>query len=132
MATKQNTLCPADKMKVIEYVKQNLSAGTQIAQVFKCGWTQIQMILKNQESITHDYETNAPADRKRLRGPQYEDIESTVYDWYSLARQRLMPVSGPMLQEEALIVASRSGIGDFKASNGWLRGRNDTTSNSLW
>ena len=78
------------------------------------------MILKNQESIAHDYETNAPADRKRLRGPQHEDIDSTVYDCYCLARQRLVPVSGPMLQEEALIVASRLGIKDFKASNGWL------------
>ena len=78
------------------------------------------MILKNQESITHDNKTNAPADRKHLRDPQYEDIDSTVYDWYSLARQRLLPVSGPMLQEEALIVASRLGIKDFKASNGWL------------
>lgn len=121
MATKRNTLCLADKMKVIEYAKQNSSAETRkIAEVFKCGRTQIQMILKNRESITHDYETNAPADRKCLRGPQYEDINSTFYDWYSLARQRLVPVSGPMLQEEALIVASRLGINDFKASNGWL------------
>ena len=120
MATKQNTLCLADKMKEIEYAKQNNAGTRKIAEVFKCGRTQIQMILKNQEAITHAYETNAAADRKHLRGPQYEDIDSTTYDWYSLARQRLVPVSGPMLQEEALIVASRLGIKDFKASNSWL------------
>ena len=82
--------------------------------------TQIQAILKNQDSITQHYEANAPVDRKRLSGPQYEDIDNTVYDWYSLARQRLVPVTGRMLQEEALIIASRLGISDFKASNGWL------------
>ena len=122
MAAKQNTLCLADKMKVIEYAKQNQSAGTRkIADVFNCGRSQIQTILKNQESITRDYETNAPAARKRLRGPQYEDIDSTVYDWYCLARQRLVPVTGSMLQEEALIIASSLGINEFKASNGWLQ-----------
>ena len=71
----------------------------------KCSRTQMQTILKNQESITRDYETNPPAARKRLRGPQYEDVDSTLYDWYCLARQMLVPVTGPMLQEEALIIA---------------------------
>ena len=79
MATKRNTLCLADKMKVIEYAKQNNAGTRKIAEVFKCGRTQIQMILKNQESITHEYETNAPSDRKRSRGPQYEDIQYVLY-----------------------------------------------------
>ena len=35
MAAKQNTLCLADKLKVIEYTKQN--SGVEIAEVFKCG-----------------------------------------------------------------------------------------------
>ena len=129
MAAKRNTLCLADKMKVIEYAKQNPSAGTRkIAEVFECGRTQIQTIMKTQESITRDYKTNAPAARKSLRGPQYKDVDSILYDWYCLARQRLVPVSWPMLQEEALIIARSLGINDFKASNGWLqrfKGRNN-------
>ena len=69
-------------MKVIEYAMQNPSAGTRkIAEVFECSRTQIQTILKNQESTTRDYKTNAPATRKRLRSPQYEDVDSTLYDW---------------------------------------------------
>ena len=105
-------------MKVIEYAKQNPSAGTRtIAEVFNCGRTQIQTILKNQDSIARDYETNAPAARKCLHCPQYKDVDSTLYEWDSLARQRLVPVTGPMLQEEALIIVSNLGIKDFKASN---------------
>lgn len=53
MAAKRNTLCLADKVNVIEYAKQNPSAGTRtIAEVFECGRTQIQTILKKHESIT--------------------------------------------------------------------------------
>ena len=114
MAAKRNTLCFADKMKVIEYAKQNPSAGTRkVTEVFECGKTQIQMILKNQELITRDYETNAPAAKKCLHGPQYKDVDSTLYDWYCLARQRLVPVTGPVLQEEALIIACSLGINDL-------------------
>ena len=52
MATKRNTLCLADKMKVIEYAKQNNAGTRKIAKVFKFGRTQIQMILKIQELLT--------------------------------------------------------------------------------
>jgi len=43
-----------------------------------------------------------------------------MYRWFSLARQRSVPVSGPMLQEEARLVAEKMGYREFKASNGWL------------
>ena len=60
MATKRNTLCLADKMKLIEYAKLNPTIGTRkIAEVFKCGRTQVQMILKAKELIISDFETNA-------------------------------------------------------------------------
>ena len=52
---------------------------------------------------------------------QYQDIEEAVYDWYLLARECLIPVTGPMLQEEALFIADAMGHADFKASNGWLQ-----------
>ena len=37
-----------------------------------------------------------------------------------LARQCNVPVSGPMLQEEAQIIAAHIGHHKFNASNGWL------------
>ena len=44
-----------------------------------------------------------------------------MYEWYLLARRRLVPVTGPMLQEEALAIVNGLGHSDFKASNGWLQ-----------
>ena len=52
-----------------------------------------------------NFETNAPASRKRSRGTRYQDVDYVVYEWYRLARERLVPVSGPMLHAEALLLA---------------------------
>lgn len=67
------------------------------------------------------FQANAPASRKRSWGAKYEDIDTAVYEWYHLARERLVPVSGPMLQEEALMIACELRHNNFKASNGWLQ-----------
>ena len=37
-----------------------------------------------------------------------------------MAREALIPVSGPMIQEEALQIASKLNVAEFTASNGWL------------
>lgn len=86
-----------------------------------CSRTQIQTILKIQELITCGYETSAPAARKCLCGPQYDDIHSTEYHWYSTATQRLGPDTGTVLQEEALVFASSLGINKLKAYNCWFQ-----------
>ena len=67
-----------------------------------------------------EYEANAPASRKRHRGTEFSDVNEAMYTWYTLARERNVPVSGPMLQEEARIIAKQMGHHQFKASNGWL------------
>ena len=47
-------------------------------------------------------------------------MKSCIRAWYSLARQCSVPVTGPMLQEEARIIAEKMGHLQFRASNGWL------------
>ena len=78
MATKsRNELCLARKVEVIEYRKKNPILGSRkITEVFKCGRTQIQNIIKNKETILSEYEANAPASRKRHHGDKFEDINS--------------------------------------------------------
>ena len=43
-----------------------------------------------------------------------------MYRWYTLARQHNLPVSRPMLEEEARVIAARLGHHQLKVSNGWL------------
>ena len=118
----ENMLSLGDRVKLIDYAKKNPGVGTRrIAEIFKCGRTQVQAILKVKESIIADFETNAPALRKRSCGTRYQYFDDAVHEWYSLARQQLVPVSGPMLQSEALLLAKELGNKSFKAFNGWLQ-----------
>ena len=82
---------------------------------------QIQSILKK-DAIMEEYESNITPDSiKCHRGSVCDEINDNVCKWYSLARQRNVPVSGPMMQEEARLIAAHLGNHDFKASNGWLQ-----------
>ena len=60
-------------------------------------------------------------EEKRSRSTNNEDVNETVYTWYCLARQINIPISGPLVQEEALQIAKTiDPETKFKASNGWL------------
>ena len=109
------------KVEVINHANKNsLHSSRKIVEVFGCGRTQIQGILKKKEDILREYEANAPASRKRHRGTEFSDVNEAMYTWYTLARERNVPVSGPMLQEEARIIAEQMDHHQFKASNGSL------------
>ncbi len=40
--------------------------------------------------------------------------------WFITARAQLLPISGPLLQKKALLIAHEIGIPNFKASRGYL------------
>lgn len=122
MATSsRNALTLKEKLEVLEYAKKHPKDSTrQLAEKFSCGRTQIQGILKNKESLVRSFEDNAPLSRKRTKTSSNEEINEAMIHWFKLARQRNIPVSGPMIQEEAKIMAEKMGMTDFKASNGWL------------
>lgn len=119
MASKKE-LTFKEHVKVIRYAKKFPRVGTQeIAQHFYGDWTQIQNILQKEE-IMSAFECHAPASRKHIRRPAFVDVDDIGYWWYSFARKRNVPVSGPILQQEALLLARRLGDQKFKASNRWL------------
>ena len=42
--------------------------------------------------------------------------------WFTSIRGNNMPINGPILSEKALEFAKAFNHGNFKASNGWLKG----------
>ena len=87
------------KSNTFKYANKNLSQSSRkIAKVFNCGCTQIQGIKK--KAILSDYEANGPESRKCHCGTEFSNINEAVYRWYCLARQRNVPVSGPMLKKK--------------------------------
>lgn len=96
----------------------------KIAEVFKYGRTQVQIILKAKESMISDFERNAPASRKRSCNAQYQDVDGAVYDWYLLARKQLVPSMQSLdlcCRKKHLVIANGLGHSGFKAFNGWLQ-----------
>ena len=69
------------------------------------------------------YRGNNPGNNKRARQGRYQKISEALYKWYSLAGESLVPINGPMLQEEAAGIAkqlAKPEYAEFKASSGWL------------
>ena len=69
--------------------------------------------------------------KNRGRQQKFLQVNDCLWKWYVLCRNSNIPVSGPMLQEEALIIAKQ--LGEDAADSprrmyGWIDGRNDTTS----
>ena len=82
---RRNTLCLENKMKLIKYFEENPSTGSRkLAEIFGCGRTQIQLILKSKATIKIQYEMHTPANRKQKREAKYKSIDDTVFEWYSL------------------------------------------------
>ena len=119
MPRKELTL--KQRVEVIRYQNSHQKEGTRIqAKCFGCGRTQIQSILKAKEVILIDFVKTANKDKKN-RIAEFSDIDDAVYKWYCLGRERNIPISGPMLQEEARLIAERLENSQHKASNGWLQ-----------
>ena len=88
---------------------------------FSVGKTQIQTILKKKRELLDAYKANANSSRKRLcYHGDHEDLDELTWCWFQLARSQNIPISGPMIQEQARDFARELGKDDFKASNGWL------------
>jgi hypothetical protein len=58
--------------------------------------------------------------RKSLKQSPFEELESLLAMWFKEARGSNAVINGTLLRERALHIATRLGIEDFKASNGWI------------
>lgn len=58
--------------------------------------------------------------KKKMRKPQYEDVDQAVLQWFQQQRMNHIPLSGPVIKAKAEFYATELGIADFKASEGWL------------
>ena len=58
--------------------------------------------------------------KKKGKSGEYQDINNAVWRYFCMTREAIVPVSGPMIQEKALQIASKLNVAEFTASNGWL------------
>lgn len=95
----------------------------KLAEKFGIGKTQVAEILRNKEDIIRRYNensTNEKCHRFQRNGPG-ELIDKIVLEWFNRVRNKNVPISGPIIQTNALEVARKIECDNFKASNGWLK-----------
>ena len=111
-----------DRVKVIEQSNKGMSAAS-ISRLIDCGKTQIQNIIRDKASIMALWESGeGRADQKlsKVRKVCYKKLDELVWEWFSVARSKNLPITGRMIQQQAITLSLPLGHDDFMASNGWL------------
>ena len=61
-----------------------------------------------------------PKIQKRCNHEKFSEINHLLWQWYVRARESNIPINGPMLMEEAWLIADRLGEKSFQGTEGWL------------
>ncbi|KDO22522.1 hypothetical protein SPRG_21049 [Saprolegnia parasitica CBS 223.65] len=111
-----------EKAVLIAQASRGHATNSKLAKQFGVSSATVSRILKRKhEYITMAKATDDDAARKRkFRTDTNALLSSLVYKWYQEATGRNVLVTGPMLREKALRLATELSIPDFKASNGWM------------
>ena len=121
--TGKTTLSIKEKLKVLDCAKGNQKDSYRtLSAKLNVGKIQTATILKHEAEIRASHATFR-GNNKRAQQGRYQEINDVLYKWYSMAGRSLVPVNGPMLQEEATEIAKRLAKPEhavFKASSRWL------------
>ena len=119
LSNKRKSLSLAERIDVVKRLEAQESQSS-VAKCFGVHPSAISRIMKNKQQILTDWQNNNNPDRKRKRTGKADDVEEALLCWFSQARSRQVPVSGPLLMEKANSLAEGLGVMEFKATVGWL------------
>ena len=83
----------SQKVKIIEESKKSDFSRKKICEEYSI----ISSILKDQKTHLENYDSGLPGKHKTMRKPDFPEIESTLYEWFTKMTRLNVPVSGPML-----------------------------------
>ncbi|KAK3101564.1 hypothetical protein FSP39_004521 [Pinctada imbricata] len=93
----------------------------ELSKKYGIGATTVSDIIKRKDFYREQCKNSISTKRQRfVSGSKFGDLNETVFKWFEQARAKNIPISGPIIQENALEIASKLGYADFKASAGWL------------
>ncbi|CAF4683431.1 unnamed protein product, partial [Rotaria socialis] len=121
--TARRDLTLAERVELIRKNEQNVPYR-KLAGEYKISIGSVSNIVKRKVEYIENYEQNENSNKKRnLRDEFSQQLDQKVYEWFVQQRSKNIPISGPLLQEQARQIRQQLGgsnAGDFKASNGWL------------
>ena len=110
-----------EKIEVIQLSGTGGISTRKLADRFGCGKTQITKALKNKQTCQSGISTRAHQRKRDQTTRSFSDTNQLLWEWYVQAHKYNIPVSGPLLVEEAKLVAESLGKENFKGINGWLQ-----------
>ena len=121
MSRKRKVLSLEERVSVLKKVEEGKSCRA-VSNELGVGKTQVQTIVKEREDILRRWESGERSNKKYVkpRTAGYDDLDKLVWEWFTTARAKNIPVSGRMIQEQARLYAAELGHEGFSGSNGWL------------
>ena len=118
---KRKVLTLEERVSVLDKIEKGQSC-CPVAEELGVGRTQIQNIVKNKKDILKQWADGESSSKMytKVRKTGYEEIDKVLWDWFTRARAKNIPVTVRLIQERAIMYASELGIDQFSGSNGWL------------
>lgn len=109
----------ADKLAAIKQVEEGCLLKT-VAANYGVGVSTVSDWVKSKPKFLEQVVKNG--NRKTLKTSDFENVNEALFMWFTQQREKGMPLTGPLLQEKAKMLAEL--LGDegksFCASSGWL------------
>lgn len=107
-----------EKAQLIKRIEDGTNQSV-LCKEFSLSKSTVSNIWKNRSAILAAHEKNMDS-AKKLRRAERENVEEALLKWFTIQRDRNLPVSGPMLQAKANEFAEKFEEKGFVCSNGWL------------
>ncbi|GFN87424.1 tigger transposable element-derived protein 6 [Plakobranchus ocellatus] len=105
------------KLQILADVDKKAMTKKEIAAQYDIPHNSLSTLLKNRDKIENN--SHEPQ-RKKPRLATNAAIDEAVLTWFKQTRAINTPTSGPIICEQARIIADKLGVAGFQASNGWL------------
>ncbi|KAE9528589.1 hypothetical protein AGLY_012164 [Aphis glycines] len=105
----RTALTLSDKVKLIELKETQKLSTKELITRFKCGKTQVYDAIKNKDKIMDEWVNSKNSGKsKRVKTPSFEQIDQKLYEWFVSVRSKNLPISGPIIQTEAMKLAEKN------------------------
>ena len=92
-------------VKKVELIKSSENRSVrQLAKGFGVSVGTVSNVLKRKREIVEQYEENVDDERcRKMKKTNHEELNNLMWDFFQACRRKNIPLSGPMLQEQALV-----------------------------
>lgn len=118
-ARKRKVLSVDEKVQIIDAIVKG-EKKKDVAARFGIPANSLSTVLKSKENILAAVAAGTSTTRKKLRRATYDDVDKAMFTWFLEMLATQVPLTGAILQRQALNFANMLGCDDFRGSSGWL------------